>query len=99
VAAVPVFAVVFWARTIRDEFLLRHGHLAEANLVARVEMAKLIASLPAGAMLPAGELPEGVSLLQVESPYDDTDDPELASYNAHLAKLNAKERRKALGAR
>jgi hypothetical protein len=93
-----VFSVVFWARTIRDEFLLRHGHLAEANLVARVEMAKLIASLPPGAMLPAGELPEGVSILQLESPYDDTDDPELASYNAHLAKLNAKERRKALGA-
>ena len=39
-----------------------------------------------------------VSILQLESPYDDTDDPELASYNAHLAKLNAKERRKALGA-
>jgi hypothetical protein len=94
-----VFAVVFWARTIRDEFLLRRGVLAEDNLVARVELAKLIASLPEGAMLPAGTLPEGVSIRQLtQSAYDDADDPELARYNARLAKLNAKDRRKALGA-
>jgi hypothetical protein len=94
-----VFAVVFWARTIRDEFLTRRGVLAEDNLVARVELAKLLASLPPGAMLPAGTLPEGVSIRQLkQSAYDDTDDPELARYNARLAKLNAKDRRKALGA-
>jgi hypothetical protein len=93
------FAVVFWARTIRDEFLVKRGGLTEAQLVARAAMARSMATLPAGAMLPAGELPEGFRIQQVEQPlYNDADDPELASYNAYLAKLNAKEHRKALGA-
>jgi hypothetical protein len=93
------FAVVFWARTIRDEFLVKRGGLTEAQLVARAAMARSMATLPAGAMLPAGELPEGFRIEQVEQPLDnDADDPELASYNAYLAKLNAKEHRKALGA-
>ena len=56
--------------------------------------------------MPAGELPEGMSIRELklsvraarEAAYDDADDPELASYNARLAKLDAKERRKALGA-
>ena len=94
-----VFGVVFWARTIRDEFLLRRGGVTEAELVARAAMARSMATLPAGAMLPAGALPAGVSVRQVEQPLgDDADDPELARYNAYLAKLNAKDRRKALGA-
>jgi hypothetical protein len=93
------FAIVFWARTIRDEFRLRRGGVTETELIARALMARSMATLPAGAMLPAGTLPDGVSILQVEQPmYDDADDPELASYNAYLAKLNAKDRRKALGA-
>jgi hypothetical protein len=92
------FAVVFWARTIRDEFSFRRGGISEAQLAERAAIARTIASLPAGAMLPAGTLPEGVSILQIEHPLDnDADDPELASYNAYLAKLNAKDRRKALG--
>jgi hypothetical protein len=93
------FAVVFWARTIRDEFLLKRGALTEAQLVTRAAYARMLASLPAGAMLPAGELPEGFTVRQVEQPLaSDADDPELASYNAYLAKLNAKDNRKALGA-
>jgi hypothetical protein len=94
------FAVVFWGRTIRDEFLLRRsGGVTETELIARELMARSMATLPKGAMLPAGSLPEGVSILQFEqSAYDDADDPELASYNAYLAKLNARDRRKALGA-
>jgi DNA-binding transcriptional regulator of glucitol operon len=93
------FAVVFWARTIRDEFILRRGGVTEAQLVERAAYARAMATLPAGAMLPAGELPEGFSIRQVEQPLDsDADDPELASYNAYLAKLNAKDRKKALGA-
>ncbi len=54
-----VFGVVFWARTIRDEFHLRRGGVTEAELVARA-MAQSMATLPKGAMLPAGELPDGV---------------------------------------
>ncbi|MGH3250298.1 MAG: hypothetical protein ACRDOI_29415 [Trebonia sp.] len=84
------FGVVFWARTIRDEFYLRRGGVTEAELVARAAMARSMATLPKGAMLPAGALPEGLVIRQVEQPLDDEeDDPELASYNAYLAKLNA----------
>jgi hypothetical protein len=94
-----VFGVVFWARTIRDEFLVRRGGVTEAELVARAALARSMATLPKGAMLPAGTLPEGVFVRQLEHPLDsDADDPELASYNAYLAKLNGKARRKALGA-
>src|SRR5580693_6267200 len=39
-----VFAVVFWARTIRDEFYLRRGGKTEAELVARAAMAKSMAT-------------------------------------------------------
>jgi hypothetical protein len=93
------FALIFWARTIRDEFIMKRGGVTEAELVARAAIARSMAMLPQGAMLPAGALPEGVSIEQVRQPlYDDADDPELASYNAYLAKLNAKESRKALGA-
>ena len=46
--------------------------------------------LPKGAMLPAGMVPDGVVVRQLEQPEDEEeDDPELASYNAYLAKLNA----------
>src|ERR1700722_13185775 len=62
-----VFGVVFWARTIRDEFILRRGGVTEADLVAAA-MAQSMATLPKGAMLPAGVLPEGVVVRQLEWP-------------------------------
>jgi hypothetical protein len=84
-----VFGVVFWGRTIRDEFILRRGGVTEADLVAAA-MAKSMATLPKGAMLPQGTLPEGVVVRQLERLDDEEeDDPELAAYNAYLAKLNA----------
>jgi hypothetical protein len=83
-----VFGVVFWARTIKDEFHLRRGGVSEADLAAEA-VARAIATLPSGAMLPAGTLPEGVLVRLTEQPDDEEDDPELASYNAYLAKLNA----------
>ena len=80
------FGIVFWARTVRDEFRLRRGddvagHDAEA------------------ARGPA--LPEGIGTRPVEQPGDDADDAELASYNAYLARLNAevKGHNKWLGSR
>ena len=79
------FAVVFWARTIRDEYHQRkHGGLSETELARRAANEGVLISV-------AGRAAQ-------EAAYDDTDDPELASYNARLAKLEAKERRKALGA-
>jgi hypothetical protein len=84
-----VFGVVFWARTIKDEFQLRRGGVTEADLIAAA-MATSMATLPKGAMLPQGALPEGVFVRQLERRDDeDEDDPELAAYNAYLAKLNA----------
>src|SRR5580692_8653272 len=69
-----VFGVVFWARTIRDEFRARRG----IDIV--VDYAP-----------PGQNLPGGIGMQQVnELAYDDTDDEDLASYNAYLAKLNRK---------
>ena len=67
------FAVVFWARTIRDEFRIKRGGgqvLAEAGAAS------------------AG-LPDGFGTRQVEEPADDAGDEELTRYNAYLARLNA----------
>jgi hypothetical protein len=68
------FAVVFWARTIRDEFRIRRGggevpEAAEAASAAQI-------------------LPAGLGTAQVQQPDDDADDAELAKYNAYLARLN-----------
>jgi hypothetical protein len=80
------FAIVFWVRTVRDEFRLRRGVTALGH---RTDAE----SGPA--------LPEGIGTRQIEQPGDDADDAELASYNAYLAKLNAevKGHNKWLGAR
>ena len=68
------FGAVFWARTIRDEFRARHG----IDIV--VDYAP-----------PGQDLPGGIGVQQVnELAYDDTDDEDLARYNAYLAKLNRK---------
>jgi hypothetical protein len=66
------FGAVFWARTIRDEFRARRG------------IDTVIDFAP-----PGQDLPGGIGRQQLtELAYDDTDDPDLASYNAYLAKLN-----------
>ncbi|MFY9653505.1 MAG: hypothetical protein WAK83_22820 [Trebonia sp.] len=68
------FAVVFWARTIRDEFRIRRGG----------------GEVPEGAEAvgAAQSLPAGLGTAQVQQPADDADDAELAKYNAYLARLN-----------
>jgi hypothetical protein len=43
----------------------------------------------------ATDLAEGIGMRSVQDATDDDDDPELASYNAHLAKLNARADAKA----
>jgi hypothetical protein len=69
-----IFGVVFWAKTIRDEFKPPPDPgLAEVDLPAGV-----------GTGTGAGALPSG----QAGHDTDDADDPELAAYNAYLARLN-----------
>jgi hypothetical protein len=69
------FGVVFWARTVRDEFRDQRGPSpAEVHAAAAA----------AGQALPAG-----IGTRPIEPPADDADDDELASYNAYIAKLNA----------
>jgi hypothetical protein len=70
------FGVIFWARTVRDEFRARRGPTS-----AEVAAAAAEAAAPA--------LPAGVGTRPIERPDDDADDEELASYNAYIAKLNA----------
>ena len=68
------FAVVFWAKTIRDEFRIRRN-----GGVVPVD-----ADAASAAVLPAG-----LGTMQVEQPADDADDEELTRYNAYLARLNS----------
>lgn len=70
------FSLVFWGRTVRDEFRLRRG-------VEGTEIGEAAAVAAAASALPAG-----LGVWQVTQPDDDCDDAEVASYNAYLAKLN-----------
>ena len=71
------FGIVFWARTIRDEFREKLG------IDTVIQHAY------------ATDLPDGMGKVQIEGQPDDEGDPELASYNAYLRKLSAKENAKA----
>jgi hypothetical protein len=68
------FAVVFWAKTIRDEFRIRRNG---GVVPVAADTAAAVAALPAG-----------LGTMQVEQPADDADDEELARYNRYLARLN-----------
>jgi hypothetical protein len=68
------FAVVFWGKTIRDEFKIRRGEMPRVQQGAAAEP-----DLPAG-------IP--VQPQQGAEPLAD-DDPELAAYNAYLERLNS----------
>jgi hypothetical protein len=69
------FAVVFWAKTIRDEFRLKRGETLGASSGERDS-------------LPVGVMGVQVSAAQTSAPADDEDE-ELSAYNAYLARLNA----------
>src|ERR1700744_1665481 len=77
-----VFGVVFWARTVRDEFQLRRGGVSEADLVAAALMAQSMATLPKGAMLPKGALPDGVVVRQLKRPDDEGNDPQATAFTS-----------------
>jgi len=69
------FAVVFWAKTIRDEFRIRRGEMSDPRAAAAEAE-----NLPAGVV---GPVQAGAG-----SPAEDEDE-ELSAYNAYLARLNA----------
>lgn len=77
------FAVVFWAKTIRDEFRIRRGQMPDPRAVA-AEAALLPAGVTGTLQVPVGQ----VSAVQSGSP-DGDEDEELSAYNAYLARLNA----------
>jgi hypothetical protein len=68
------FAVVFWAKTIRDEFRIKRGQ----PLTASSEVHRF----------PVGVLGVQVTSAQTAAPGDDESE-ELSAYNAYLARLNA----------
>ncbi len=74
------FAVVFWAKTIKDEFRIKRG-LADGS-----------ANSAAGA--DADDLPVIARPVQVRAAAaEDGEDEELSAYNAYLTRLNAEVKR------
>jgi hypothetical protein len=73
------FVVVFWARTIRDEFRLRRDGV--------VEQPEGDPELPVGALNQAG-MTQGAAAAAIIARAE-AEDPELGAYNAYLARLNA----------
>ena len=71
------FAVVFWAKTIRDEFRIRRGEIADPRAVA--------AQLPAGMGIAQASVVAGLD----DAGDGGEEDEELSAYNAYLARLNA----------
>ena len=69
-----VFAVVFWAKTIKDEVRIKRGQLAGSAEPAADE----------------DDLPVSVRAVQASvASSEDEEDEELSAYNAYLARLNA----------
>jgi hypothetical protein len=72
------FAVVFWAKTIRDEFKIKRGEAVPGSaLTAGLDDEDLPQSARTALAAQAGHAP------------DEPEDPELATYNAYLARLNS----------
>ena len=75
------FAVVFWAKTIKDEFRLKRGETTES----------------AESQASRDDLPISVRPVQVSAgaagAAGDDEDPELSAYNAYLARLNSEVKR------
>src|SRR5579862_4328225 len=75
------FAVVFWARTIRDEFRIKRGGVTASPDADPYDPADLPARIAGVRAVQAG----------TAEPADDEDE-ELTAYNAYLARLNAEVR-------
>jgi hypothetical protein len=85
-----VFGVVFWAKTIRDEFKPHTdpGDAPEVELPAGASVSAAAgAGWDANARASAGAGGDGAAARAAEE--EEQNDPELAAYNAYLARLNA----------
>jgi hypothetical protein len=72
------FAVVFWAKTIKDEFRIKRG----------------LGPRPTESAADLGDLPINVRPVQVSAAAaEDDEDEELSAYNAYLARLNSEVKR------
>jgi len=80
-----IFGVIFWAKTIIDEYRTPGG--AAKSRAANSGVANSGAALSG---LPAGDLLPGRAHTAVMLDEQADDDPELAAYNAYLAKLNSR---------
>lgn len=94
-----VFAVVFWAKTVRDEMRIRTGKIPDPARIRALEaaaaearmLAKIDPNRPKA--LTAGSQSSELGISQQEDwnqPWADDEpaDPELDEYNAYLAKLH-----------
>jgi hypothetical protein len=81
-----VFGVVFWAKTIRDEFKPHTdpGYAPEAELPVGAGTSAAVAAGRDGNGATVGAAGPGARVAEEE----DEDDPELAAYNAYLTRLN-----------
>ncbi|HTX25561.1 MAG TPA: hypothetical protein VME19_00940 [Streptosporangiaceae bacterium] len=79
------FAVVFWAKTIRDEFRIKRGVMPSPDADAD--------DLPAGVAGGTGFRAVQVSAAAPGGEEGEEEDEELSAYNAYLAKLNAEVKR------
>jgi hypothetical protein len=72
------FAVVFWAKTIKDEFRIKRGEAVAGSAAPR---GLADASLPLSARPTLADQAPGAP--------EEPEDEELGAYNAYLARLNA----------
>ncbi len=84
------FAVVFWAKTIRDEFRIRRGEIPDPRAVtAHAEnLPADVAGLIQASTVQASTGQARAVQAGTDSPAEDEDE-ELSAYNAYLARLNA----------
>ena len=76
-----VFAVVFWAKTIRDEFRIRRGEIPDPRAAATAGDLALAGS---SAAVRAAAVQAGSAAGQPA----EEEDAELSAYNAYLARLH-----------
>ena len=81
-----VFGVVFWAKTIRDEFKPHTdpGDVPEVDLPAGASVSAAAGVSGNASSVGAGASGQAARAAEAQ----DEDDPELAAYNAYLARLN-----------